>query len=160
MLDEAATKAAVLAALERSRYAHVSTHGRHAVVAPGFQTIFCTDDGTPSFGRIAAHEILALDLRGLELLTLSACETALGRYDPVDNLRGLPAAFLLAGVRTIVATLWQAGEDATGVFFPAFYAAINAGSSHRDAFATAQATTRKRCPKFRDWGCFFLMAAA
>jgi hypothetical protein len=160
ILDDAATKPAVLAALARSRYAHISTHGRHAVVAPGFQSIFCADDGAEDAGRLHAYEILAQDLHGLELLTLSACETALGRYDLGDNLRGLPAAFFQAGVQTIVATLWSVSADAAATFFPTFYAAIEGGASQRNAFAAALATTRKAHPKFRDWGAFYLMGRA
>jgi CHAT domain-containing protein len=148
ILDDAATKSAVLAALGRSRYAHISTHGRHAVVAPGFQTIFCADDGAGDDGRLHAYEILALDLRGLELLTLSACETALGRYDLGDNLRGLPATFFLAGVQTIVATLWPVERPAAATFFPAFYTAIEGGASQRNAFAAAQAKTRSAFRNF------------
>lgn len=160
ILDDSANKATVLAALGRARYAHISTHGRHAVVAPGFQSIFCADDGAGDAGRLCAYEILARDLRGLELLTLSACETALGRYDLGDNLRGLPAAFFLAGVQTIVATLWPVSSSAAAAFFPAFYAAVESGASQRDAFAAAQTKTRAACPKFRDWGAFYLMGRA
>jgi hypothetical protein len=157
MLDETATKAAVLAALRRSKYVHISTHGRHAVVAPGFQFILCADEGDAAAGRLWAHELLAEDLRGLDLLTLSACETALGRYDLGDNLRGLPAAFFLAGVRTIVATLWDVSAPAAATFFTTFYAAIAGGASHRDAFGVAQAKTRADNPQYRDWGAFYLM---
>jgi hypothetical protein len=157
ILDDAATKPAVLAALARSRYAHISTHGRHAVAAPAFQCIFLAEDGDRDDGRLFAYEILAQDLRGLELLTLSACETALGRYDLGDNLRGLPAAFFVAGVQTIVGTLWPVDATATEHFFPCFYSAIRSGMGHRDAFRAAQVETRSVFPRLRDWGAFYLM---
>ncbi|HZY96907.1 MAG TPA: CHAT domain-containing protein [Candidatus Cybelea sp.] len=157
MLDDAATKRNVLAALTKSRYAHISTHGRHAVAAPAFQCIYLAHDGGHDDGRLFAYELLDQDLRGLELLTLSACETALGRYDLGDNLRGLPSAFFLAGVQTVVGTLWTVDASATELFFPCFYAAIQQGRSHRDAFRAAQIETRKAFPKLRDWGAFYLM---
>ena len=87
--EREATRAALIDALQRSRYVHLSTHGKHNVYAPSFQCLFLTPDQT-SDGRFYAHELLSLDLAGLEVITLSACETALGRYDSADNLRGLP----------------------------------------------------------------------
>ncbi len=89
---------------------------------------------------------------------LSACETALGRYDLGDNLRGLPAAFFLAGVPDeIVTTLWPVEGPAAATFFPAFYEAIGGGASQRNAFAAALAKTRSTFPQFRAWGAFYLM---
>ena len=137
----------------RAHFHPRTARGRRA----GLQTIFCADDGAGDDGRLHAYEILAQDLRGLELLTLSACETALGRYDLGDNLRGLPAAFFLAGVQTIVATPWPVEGPAAATFFPAFYAAIEGGASQRNAFAAAQSKTRSAFPQFRAWGAFYLM---
>lgn len=158
LLDRAATKSAVLAALRSARYAHVSTHGLFDVAAPAFQCLVLEPE-EGSDGRLFAYEIFGLDLRGLEVLTLSACETALGRFDLGDNVRGLPAAFLIAGVRTIVGTLWDASDAATAVFFPAFYASLLGGATHLDAFASAQRLTRTKFPKYWDWGAFFMMGS-
>jgi CHAT domain len=49
------------------------------------------------------------------LVTLSACETALGRVDRADNLRGLPATLLAAGAEVVVGTLWPVLADARTV---------------------------------------------
>src|SRR5262249_40551295 len=96
VLDEAVTEPAFSHALQTRRYVHLRAHGRHNVDAPLFQTVFLTP-GEGHDGRLRAHEVLSLDLRGLDVVTLGACETALGRIDPSDNLRGMPAALLLAG---------------------------------------------------------------
>ena len=96
-----------------------------------------------------------MDLRGLEILTLSACETALGRFDEWDNLRGLPASFLLAGVATIIGTLWPVGLDVAEKFFTVFYEQIKGGLERRDAFAQAQRQARKSFPTYSDWGAFY-----
>jgi CHAT domain-containing protein len=152
-----ATRAQVLDALQNARFVHVSAHGRHNVDAPWFQTLFLRGEGKA--GRLEAHELLGLDLRGLELVTLSACETALGRFDRNDNLYGLPAALLLAGAATVVGTLWPARAVAAELFFPALYEALAAETPIDDAFALAQRATRKRFPRYRDWGPFYLMGA-
>lgn len=158
LLDGAATKPVFREALESARYVHLATHGRHRAVAPAFQTLYLAPDGE-SDGRMASYEILDLDLSGLSLLTLSACETALGRFDPGDNLRGLPASFFLAGVSTLVGTLWPVYDPASRAFFQALYSELRQGRSKLDAFAAAQRQTRAEFPEYRDWGTFYLMGA-
>ena len=156
LLDEQATRAAVIEALQSSRYVHISTHGRHNVAAPAFQCLYLSPDDN-SDGRLFAYELLSLDLRGLELLTLSACETALGRFDTADNLRGLPASFLLAGVSTLVGTLWPVAVDPAESFFTSLYQQLTLGASRLEAFTVAQQTTRAAFPKYRHWGAFYLI---
>jgi hypothetical protein len=158
IVDADATKANVLPAMSGARFVHISTHGAHDVGAPAFQTIYLTPDGA-SDGRLFAHEILTLDLRHVELLTLSACETALGRVDADDNPRGLPASFFLAGVRSIVGTLWPSSVKSAEVFFSAMYAEIHRGAPVIAAFRAAQVETRRRFPQFRDWGAFHIMSS-
>ena len=101
---------------------------------------------------------VGLDLRGLRLVTLSACETALGRFDRADNLRGIPAALFLAGVRSIVGTLWEARATAAEVFFVALYQQLMTGrATIARAYRAAQEETRQAFPAYRDWGAFVLM---
>ncbi|WP_051855783.1 CHAT domain-containing protein [Streptomyces sp. NRRL B-1347] len=103
-------------------------------------------------GRLFAHQILTLDLRGVELVTLSACESALGRYDANDNHRGLPAAFLLAGAATVIGALWPVTAAAATLFFEELYSHLGQGHPKRDAFRHAQRRTRRAFPEYRDWG--------
>ncbi|MGI5183254.1 CHAT domain-containing protein [Dactylosporangium sp. CA-152071] len=155
VLDAAATPAAVLAALRERRWVHLRAHGRHDADAPMFQTVFLsTADGGD--GRLLAHQIVPLDLRGLELVTLGACETSLGRIDPGDNLRGLSAALLTAGAHAVIGTLWVVAADASTTFFTALYGALHGGATVADAFRTAQLATRRHHPEYRDWGAFYL----
>jgi len=154
VLEEDATTEAVIEALENARYVHVSAHGKHNTDAAAFQGIQLA--GTP--GRLTAHRLSALDLRGLRLVTLSACETGLGRFDRADNLRGIPAALFLAGVRSIVGTLWDARASAAEVFFVALYQQlITQRATIASAYRAAQAQTRQAYPAYRDWGAFVLM---
>jgi CHAT domain-containing protein len=153
VLDTGASKQRVLSALTGSRYVHIAAHGRHDYEAPSFQCIYLAPD-EDSDGRLRAHELLSLDLRGTELVTLSACESSLGRVDLADNLLGLPAALLLAGVRAVVGTLWHVRSDTAQFFFTALYERVRMGLPSRLAFTEAQRHTRARYPVYRDWGAF------
>jgi hypothetical protein len=155
-LDAAATPEAVATALEDARYVHVSAHGRHNVAAPSFQCLYLHPPTEKDDGRLFAYDILSLDLHGLRLVTLSACESSLGRFDTADNLRGLPANLLLAGAETIIGTLWRVEANASAHFFTSLYAALADGTSRLEAFTRAQRATRDRFPQYRDWGSFYL----
>jgi CHAT domain-containing protein len=152
--NSAATRAALLEALQTSKRIHIATHGRHQPDAPAFQCIYVAD--ASGYIPVHAYELLGLDLRNVDLLTLSACETALGRFDIGDNLRGLPASFFICGVKTIVGTLWEVSDNAAATFFTSFYRTLHEGSSKLAAFAEAQRQTRSRFPQYRDWGCFYM----
>jgi CHAT domain-containing protein len=154
LLDEHATKDAVLDALGRSRFVHIATHGAHEPAAGSYHTLYLTP-GANDDGRLYAYELLGRDLRGLDLITLSACETALARYDPLGNPRGIPAALFQAGVRALVGTLWDIETDAAQTFFSRLYTCIGDGIRPSDAFLDAQRATRAKHPELRDWGAFY-----
>lgn len=154
VVGEMATEQAVLAALQSSGVVHLATHGRHNVDAPAFQTLYLYPS-RDSDGQLEAHELLGLDLRDVRLITLSACETALGRFDGGDNIRGLPASFFISGVSALIGTLWRVRDAVSRHFFAAFYRAYLGGSPVLDAFVDAQRLTRTQYPQYRDWGAFY-----
>jgi hypothetical protein len=156
VVNDQATEAALVLALLSSRRVHLSTHGHLPTVAPSFQSLYLHPSSSDD-GILHAYEILGLDLSHLELITLSACETALGRFDMGDNLRGLPACLFLAGVPTIIATLWRVEPNTAEIFFSVFYEQISHNIPIRAAFTEAQRETRKSKPQYRDWGAFYLM---
>jgi CHAT domain-containing protein len=139
---------------------HLSTHGRHNVAAPWFQALFVHPTPDPVASRVVAHEILDRDLEGLDLLSLSACETGLGRFDSSDNLSGLPAGLFLAGLRTLVGTLWMVSPEPAELFFTELHRGLSGGAGKLDAFAAAQREVRKRFDNISlAWGGFFLSGA-
>lgn len=148
-----ATPERFLAELPRATHVHIATQGAHNVHAPAFQCLYLRG------GRVFAHDLLRHDLSNVELVTLSACQTALGRFDVGDNLRGLPAALLQAGCRTIIATLWPVGPAAASTFFTTLYGCLGAGQGRRDAFHVAQTRTRERHPHHCDWGAYTFVGA-
>ncbi|MGC2636422.1 MAG: CHAT domain-containing protein [Acidobacteriaceae bacterium] len=158
LIGSKATKKHIMKALANSHRVHISTHGLHNISAPSFQCIFVQPDPADD-GMINAYELLQLDLRGLDLITLSACETALGRFDVADNLRGIPAALLIAGASTVVGSLWNVESETATFFFTAFYQKLDEKHGKRDSFFEAQALTRDKFPKYRDWGAFQFMGS-
>jgi CHAT domain-containing protein len=74
-------------------------------------------------GILTALEVSELDLSGLELTVLSACETGLGKEAGGEGLLGLQRAFAVAGCRTVVASLWKVDDRATQALMASFYRA-------------------------------------
>lgn len=75
-------------------------------------------------GILTALEVSRLDLRNLRVVTLSACETALGKSAGGEGLLGLQRAFQLAGARTVVASLWKVDDRKTCELMTDFYQAL------------------------------------
>jgi len=157
-VNEAATEAGVIKALETSRTVHIYTHGLQCAYAAAFHTVFtAADRQAGEDGSLCAYEILPLHCDGLEVLTLSACESALGRLDAGDNLTGLPGSLFLTGVHRVIGTLWPVAAAVAECFFQRFYDILRDGAEMSAAFRDAQLTARAKHPEYRDWGAFYFM---
>jgi CHAT domain-containing protein len=75
----------------------------------------------PDAGLLSAAEVARLDLRGCELVVLSACDTGLGKVAGGEGVLGLQRAFQSAGARATVCTLWSISDAATSVLMEQFY---------------------------------------
>jgi len=154
MLNDSVTRSAIMQALPLSSFTHIACHGGHDPVAPSLHTLHLTPEQDDD-GQLFAADLLALDLRNVSLLTLSACETSLGRFDLNDNLSGLTASALAAGVSAVVGTLWPVSDDAAVEFFSMMYRQVIIGRTRLEAFRDAQLRTRELFPEDRDWGAFY-----
>jgi CHAT domain-containing protein/Tfp pilus assembly protein PilF len=76
---------------------------------------------TPGRGIVTGEALVDLDLSGLELAVLSACETGLGDVADGEGTFGLQRAFHLAGTRDVVASLWKVPDRPTAALMALFY---------------------------------------
>lgn len=113
-------------------------------------------------GIIDGREVVQLQLRGTDLVVLSACETAVGQTADGDAVGSLQRAFHLAGARHVMATLWPIDDEASAAFMAHFHHRLKAGGSPRSALTAAQAHLRN-IPEWsapRYWAAFQLSGPA
>lgn len=97
-------------------------------------------------GILSARELAALDMSGVSLVVLSACQSGLG-YMTTDGIYGLQRGIKAAGAKAIIASLWNVDDKATMFFMHTMYDLLNKGLALHDAFSQArrklqQTTTR------------------
>jgi CHAT domain-containing protein len=72
-------------------------------------------------GILTAEEVAAMNLDGVEWAVLSACDTGLGQIKTGEGVFGLRRAFQLAGVRTVIMSLWSVEDEATRLWMRHLY---------------------------------------
>jgi CHAT domain-containing protein len=117
------------------RWLHIAAHGHLNRRAPLLSRLALAD------GDFLWAEALHLPLWGTELVTLSACETGV-LPERGGVALALAGAFLCAGARAVLASLWAVDDEAAQVLMAALYAALQAGAALPAALRQAQAETR------------------
>ncbi len=115
----------------RPRILHVSTHGDYLDnenMEPMDRGILClsgynVEDN--NFGYISAKEIQYMDLKGTELVVLSACNTGLGENISGEGIYGIRRAFELAGCQTLLLTVEEVDDFNSAIFMKSFYERYN-----------------------------------
>ena len=92
-------------------------------------------------GILTAKEISQMDLRGLDLVVLSACQTGLGEIKG-DGVFGLQRGFKKAGANTLLMTLWKVDDEATRLLMTRFYELLMSGHAKNVALRMAQHAVR------------------
>ena len=126
-----------LADLSHQSLLHIAAHGRLETTNPLLSHIELAD------GNLLLAELFQLDLHGVELVTLSACESGLA-----PQQGGLPLALagtlLIAGAQRTLSSLWPVEDAATTHLMTHFYQRLSQGESHPRALQQAQAHLRNQ----------------
>ena len=126
----------------RTRYLHFATHGLLDARSPLDSALALTVPAErrpgEENGLLQAWEIFEQVRIDADLVTLSACETALGDDVAGEGLIGLTRAFHYAGARTVLGTLWQVADESTSGLMSSFYAHLRSGKTKDDALRRAQ----------------------
>jgi len=139
------------------RYIHFATHGEFDADRPLNSALLLAGDAE-SDGRLTVDKLYSMKLHA-DLVTLSACETGLGKVVNGDDVVGLTRGFLYAGSRSIVTSLWKVDDLATSHLMTGFYSRLK-DADKREALRSAMLETRSRYPHPFYWAAFQLTGNA
>ncbi len=123
---------------------HLAAHGNYNTANALYSAIaLAVDDEETYDGLLETHEIFGLPLQGNDLVVLSACQTNVGAISRGDEVVGLTRAFFFAGSPTVISSLWNVNDSATGALMKAFYQHwMGEEMSKVEALQAAQADVR------------------
>ena len=119
--DEASEQMIKSRNLSEYEYIHFATHGVVDELQPERSRIFLQAGSAEEDGDLFAGEIYNLELRA-SLVTLSACQTGLGKVIKGEGVIGLSRALIYAGARNIVVSFWNVSDESTALLMAEFYA--------------------------------------
>ncbi|HEV2715764.1 MAG TPA: CHAT domain-containing protein, partial [Terriglobales bacterium] len=99
--------------------------------------VLLSDPAHDEDGLLQASEIVQLPLNA-DLVVLSACDTAVGPLEGQEGISTLSRAFLLAGARSVVSTLWSVQDETTLYLMKTFYSELARDKPVPDALAAAK----------------------
>ena len=160
LLEDEATKSSVVRQMPNARIIHLATHG----ILDEFQGlnggVVLAADGTGEFndGLLTAAEIAKMTLNA-ELVVLSACNTGQGRITG-DGVIGLSRSLILAGIPSVVVSLWAVPDQPTGELMVEFYRQLEQTDNKAQALRQAMLTMREKYPEPIAWAAFTLIGEA
>jgi CHAT domain-containing protein len=150
LLGDDASADAFRQAAPSARIVHLAAHGEFRRDNPAFSSL-----------RLAGGGLGVLDLQemdlGMDLLTLSGCNTGSSVPVGADELQGLLRGFLTAGARSVVAALWEIDDASAREFMRVFYRQIRSGARLPAALRQAMSELRDRYPHPYYWAPYVLI---
>jgi CHAT domain-containing protein/Tfp pilus assembly protein PilF len=162
LVGQRATKGAFEQQASGFRIIHLAAHGYFDRFNPMFSGVDLEPEKQDN-GRLQVYEILRMHLHA-QLVTLSACETAMGsgyfaEYPAGDDIVGLTRAFLYAGSSSVMASLWDVNDRSTLDFMRSFYGSLQqtdeAAALRQAQLAMIESPGRFNQPYF--WAPFILV---
>ena len=136
---------------------HLAAHGIFDLDNPLNSALLLAKD-KDNDGILRAGDLYNLSLNA-DLVTLSACETALGKVATGDDVVGFTRGFLYAGTRSLISSLWQVDDQATRDLMVNLYTNL-ATMSKDEALRQAQLKVKKQYPHPYYWAAFLLTGSA
>jgi CHAT domain-containing protein len=136
---------------------HFATHGEFHSDAPLRSALMLAKD-QQSDGLLTVSKLYSIRIAA-DLVTLSACETGLGKVASGDDVVGLTRGFLYAGASTVVASLWKVDDRGTSALMTRFYDELKGGDK-REALRKAQLASREQFAHPFFWAAFQLTGQA
>ena len=105
-------------------------------------------------GYLTAAEAATLNLKGTELVVLSACSTGQGEVRTGEGVYGLQRSLTVAGARSTLLSLWKVDDAATAEFMGRYYQRLKSGEGRSDALAAVQTEFRSgkvQSPSGANW---------
>jgi CHAT domain-containing protein/tetratricopeptide (TPR) repeat protein len=158
-MDFAATRKELLNA-DLTQYAilHLATHGYLDPKLPGYSGLLLSTvdrNGQTQDGFVSLQDIYQLRAP-VNLVVLSACQTALGQEVRGEGLIGVTRGFMYAGASTVVASLWKVDDEATADLMKRFYSNMQDGMTPAAALRAAQNSARQEGRPPYYWAAFTL----
>lgn len=147
----AATPEAFLENAPQARVIHIAAHAVSSPAAPEFTRFLLAT------GALLARDVAGKDLRSVSLAFLSACSTAAGEASSSAGPASLARPFLGAGVRAVVASLWDVPDESSARVAESFHEAYRGGFSAGEALRRAQLGLRASGRPPREWAAFVLL---
>lgn len=148
-----ATKEWLVSNVSRYGVIHLATHGEFDDINPLLSSLWLASPN-PDNRRLTVREVFGLTLNA-DLVTLSACQTGLGRLE-AGELIGLNRAFMYAGTHTLVSALWRVNDLATSLLMKHFYRTYTQQDKAR-SLRQAQLLVKKDFPHPAYWSGLVLV---
>ncbi len=124
--------------LDQFRILHLAVHGFADTQYPERSALVLgKDPNSNDDGLLQVREIIRLKLNA-ELATLSACDTGVGKLQGEEGVSNLVEAFLVAGARSVVASLWSADDTSASALMEHFYQHLAVGENVSSALRNAK----------------------
>src|SRR5216684_933640 len=139
---------------------HIASHGFGDTQFPELSgLVLGVDTASHDDGLLQVREIIRLRFNA-DLVTLSACNTGVGKIEGEEGVTNLVEAFLVSGAKAVVASLWSADDTYTGALMERFYTHVAEGQEKAVALRHAKldllARDGGRVPPYY-WGAFVLV---
>jgi hypothetical protein len=143
---------------------HFSTHASIDFTDPNLSRIlFTPEPGRQGSAYLFRGEVQTLPLAAVDLVTLFACDTERGKLQPGEGVQSFSRAFLAAGARSIVTTLWRVADGPAADFMRLFYTHLARGETKAESLRAAKLSflrsgTELALPRY--WAAFIITGDA